>query len=129
MHFSLATNFFAILKHHSLPPGPISSYVPFHHRQCNQIYWTLGNFTKPVATISLPKSPTFLGNFCKGEKIFNVSSEIIFGQLLQTFGDFYLVTLLAGNTTLQEWSSLDKEELLACQITSTFNNKLGCFLK
>ena len=93
MHFSLATNFFAILKHHSLPPGPISSYVPFHHRQCNQIYWTLGNFTKPVATISLPKSPTFLGNFCKGEKIFNVSSEIIFGQLLQTFGDFYLVTL------------------------------------
>ena len=23
------------------------------------IYWTLGNFYKPVATISLPKSPTF----------------------------------------------------------------------
>ena len=93
MHFSLATNFFAILKHHSLPPGPISSYVPFHHRQCNQIYWTLGNFTKPVATISLPKSPTFLGNFCKGEKIFNVSSEIIFGQLLQTIWRF-----LSGHT-------------------------------
>ena len=26
------------------------------------IYWTLGNFSKPLATINLPKSPTFLGN-------------------------------------------------------------------
>ena len=30
------------------------------------IYWTLGNFSKPLATINWPKSPTFLGNFCKG---------------------------------------------------------------
>ena len=28
------------------------------------IYWTYGNFSKPLATINLPKSPTFLGNFC-----------------------------------------------------------------
>ena len=34
------------------------------------IYWTLGNFLKPLAIINLPKSPTFLGNFCKGVKIF-----------------------------------------------------------
>ena len=27
------------------------------------IYWTLGNFLKPLATIILPKSPTFSGNF------------------------------------------------------------------
>ena len=40
-----------------------------------------------------PKSPTFLGKFCRGAKIFNFSSEIIFGELLQTFGNFYLVTL------------------------------------
>ena len=26
-------------------------------------FWTLGNFLKPLATINLPKSPTFLGNF------------------------------------------------------------------
>ena len=26
------------------------------------IYWTLGNFSKPVATISFPKYTTFLGN-------------------------------------------------------------------
>ena len=28
------------------------------------IYWTLGKFLKPLTTISLPESPTFLGNFC-----------------------------------------------------------------
>ena len=27
------------------------------------IYWTLGKFLLPLATINLPKSPTFLGNF------------------------------------------------------------------
>ena len=48
-----------------------------------------------MATISLPKSPTFLGNFCKGVKIFYFYSEIIFGQLLKTFGYFLLVTLEA----------------------------------
>ena len=42
------------------------------------IYWTLGNFLKPLATINLPKSPTFLGIFCKGVKIYHFSSEIIF---------------------------------------------------
>ena len=31
--------------------------------------------------MSLPKYPTFLGNFCKGVKIFHFYTEIIFGQL------------------------------------------------
>ena len=60
------------------------------------IFCTLGKFLKPLATINLPKSPTFLGNFCKGVKSYHFSSEIIFGQLLQTFGDFFLVTLVIG---------------------------------
>ena len=42
----------------------------------------LGQLFKPGATMSLPKSLTFLGNFCKGSKIFNFSSKINFGQLL-----------------------------------------------
>ena len=46
-----------------------------------EIYWTFGIFLKPLATIIVPKSPTFLGNFCKGVKIYYFSSEIIFGQL------------------------------------------------
>ena len=44
------------------------------------IDWPLGNFLKPLATIILPNSPTFLGNFCKGVKIYHFSREIIFGQ-------------------------------------------------
>ena len=44
------------------------------------IYWNLGKFLKPLATIILPKSPTFLVNFCKDVKIYHFSSEIIFGQ-------------------------------------------------
>ena len=45
------------------------------------IYWTLGNFSKPGERISLPKSHTFLGNFVKVSKIFNFTSEIIFGAI------------------------------------------------
>ena len=44
------------------------------------IYWTLGNCLKPLATNNLHKSPTFLGNFCKGVKIYRFSSEIILGN-------------------------------------------------
>ena len=47
-----------------------------------EIYWTLGHFLKPLATNYLLKSPTSLGNFCKGDKIYHFSSEIIFGKLL-----------------------------------------------
>ena len=61
-------------------------------------FCTLGNFFKPLATISLPKSLTFLGNFCKGVNIYHFSSEIIFGQLLQTFGNFLLITLTSTNS-------------------------------
>ena len=53
------------------------------------IYWTWGNFLKPLATFNLPKSPTLLCNFCKGVKNYHFSSEIIFRQLLWTFGNFF----------------------------------------
>ena len=72
----------------------------FHQKQSSKAYlwtvwpdwainWTLGNCLKPLATIYLPTLPTFLGNFCQCVKIFNFSSEIIFGQLLLTFVDFF----------------------------------------
>ena len=68
--------------------------------QCDRI----GRFIELWATfqslwqqLHLPKSLKFLGNFCKGVKIFNFSSEISSGQLLQTFGDFLLVTLLQSS--------------------------------
>ena len=57
------------------------------------IYWSLGNFLKPLATINLPKLPTLFGSYCEGVKIYHFSSKIMLGQLLYTFGDFYLLTL------------------------------------
>ena len=51
---------------------------------------------KAFATINLPKSLTFLGNFCKGVKMYYFSSDIIFGLLLWTLGDYFLVTVLGG---------------------------------
>ena len=53
-----------------------------------------GQLLKPLATTNLPQSHQFLGNFCKVVKIIKFSSETIFGQLIWTFGDFYLVTLI-----------------------------------
>ena len=51
----------------------------------------LGNLLDfgPLATINFPKSPTVLGNFCKDVKIYSFSSDTSFGQLLQTFGNFF----------------------------------------
>ena len=46
------------------------------------IYWTLDNFLKPLTTTILPKPPTFLGNFCKGVKIYYYYS-IILKNILQ----------------------------------------------
>ena len=42
-----------------------------------------GQLLKPLATLTLLKSCTFVGNFCEGAKIYHFSSEIIFGQLLE----------------------------------------------
>ena len=41
------------------------------------IYWSLGNFLKPLATIILPNFSTFLGL-----KIYHFSSEIILGNFI-----------------------------------------------
>ena len=61
--------------------------------QCDQIGWfifcILGNFLNPVATIILPKLPTFLRNFCKHVKMFNFASEIIFGNFYSHLATFY----------------------------------------
>ena len=46
------------------------------------IYWTLGNFLKPLATINLPKSLSFLANFCKGVKIYHFSKGNFYRHLV-----------------------------------------------
>ena len=39
-----------------------------------------GQLFKPCGNNYLPKSPTFLGNFCKGVRIVTLFIDIIFGQ-------------------------------------------------
>ena len=53
------------------------------------IFSTLGNFLKPLATISLPKSLTFLGNFWKGVKIYHFSSESFLGNFYRHLAIFF----------------------------------------
>ena len=67
------------------------------YRQCDQIGQFIGlwaNFQSLWQQLICPNLLPFLGNFCKGVNIIHFSSEIIFGQLLLKFGNFYLVTLL-----------------------------------
>ena len=59
-----------------------------------------GQLLQPLAAINLPKSPTFLGIYCKVVKIYHFSSEIIFRQPLKTFGNFFLVTLLTNTSEM-----------------------------
>ena len=54
-----------------------------------------GQLFKARGNNNLTQIAHILGNFCKGIEIFNFSCEIIFGQLLYTFGDYLLVTLAA----------------------------------
>ena len=77
-------------KYPSIGTNPITKLGNFQTSEAVwpdlAIFWTLGNFLKPLATINLPKFPN---NFCKGVKIYHFGSEIIFRQLLQTFGDVF----------------------------------------
>ena len=85
-----------------------------------------GQLLKPLTTINLPKSPTFLGNFCKGVKIYHFSSEIIFGQLLQTFGNFFWSTVpeLRENR-YKHLAALDLIRISAEKSRTEVNSKLG----
>ena len=66
------------------------------------IYWTLGNFLKPLATIILPKPLTFLGNFCGGVK------SIIF--LVKSFlGNFNKHLAIFSGHTGREWQKSDEK--------------------
>ena len=53
------------------------------------IYRTLGNFSKPLTLINVPKSPTFLGNFWKGGKIFMFLVKSFLGNFNRHLATFY----------------------------------------
>ena len=89
MSLQKATFLFLTSKSYTILP------VPFSIRLCHGVVTrlgylsTLGNFLKTLARINLPKSPTFLCNFCKGVKIFKFSSEIILGKFYRHLATFY----------------------------------------
>ena len=61
-----------------------------------------GQLLKPLATINLPKSSTFLDNFCEGVIIYHFSNEITLRHILQTFGDFFCHTESNQNISSNE---------------------------
>ena len=84
------------------------------------IYWTLGNFSKTLATISLPKTPTFLGNFLE------VSKYLIF--LVKSFlGNFYRhLAIFTGHTDGQPLENTNgkrqsNHSLLGCNRRMSYN--------
>ena len=64
------------------------------------ISWTLCNFLKPLVTINLPKSLHSQAIFVKVTKSIIFLVKSFFGQLLQTFGNFFLVTLTSMQDTI-----------------------------
>ena len=100
-------------KFFSQPPFLPSVYLPVWPDWA--IFCSLGNFLKPLAPINLLKSPTFLGNYCKGVKIYHFSCELIFGQLLLTFANFY-----AGHTVRYPLNLGARFALLTCYSTLDF---------
>ena len=72
------------------------------------IYWNLGNFSKPVAIISLLKSPTFLAIFCEVVQIFNFS-------LISFWATF--IDIFTGHTADQPLSvSSQGTALISCAV-------------
>ena len=53
------------------------------------IYWTLGNFLKPLATINLPQSPPFLGNFWKLSKSIIFLVKLFLGNIYRHLAIFF----------------------------------------
>ena len=80
-----------------------------------------GNFSKPVATISLPKSPTFLGNF------YNVSKSLIFivksflGNFDRHLATFYWSHSLRPLTSVNEALILLWQKKLAFRCAGLIN--------
>ena len=73
--------------------------------QCDQIgrFFNFGQLFKAFGKNYFPQISHILRQFfCKGVRIYRFSSEIIFGQLLSTFGNFFLVTLVVSQYSISQ---------------------------
>ena len=75
------------------------------------ILWA--TFQSPGQQLFCPNHQCILGKFCKGVKIFNFTREILFGQLIKIFGDFFfLITLLSCEIFLRLLHTFRAKELI-----------------
>ena len=80
--------------------------------------------------MNLPQSSPFLGNYCKGVKIIHFSSDTSFGQLLNTFGDFYLVTLVISYDDYCIQNSINlKLQYFESKISTLSSNSFLVFIR
>ena len=63
-----------------------------------------GQLFKPLAALNWPKSSTFLGNFCKGVKIYQSSSEIILGNFDRHLAIFFWSHCRHMSQRLLDWN-------------------------
>ena len=82
------------------------------------IYWTLGNFSKCVATISLPKSLTFLGNFCNGVKIYHF--WLTFIDIWRFFLVALIIPILPSFTYISLYVYIQYVQAFCCKIIACF---------
>ena len=69
------------------------SMLPFSVTRLGKLL-DFGQLLITLATINLPKSPTFLGNFCKGVKIYHFLGKSFLGNFYRHLAIFFLDTLL-----------------------------------
>ena len=82
------------------------------------IYWTLGFFSKPLATINLPQSPT-IDNFCKGVQNLILQVKLLLGTFYRHLAIFYwshwryLMSVLSKGAFTKKLQSI---HVRACQM-------------
>ena len=84
-----------------------------------QLFKALADFTQPIELQKTLKA--------MASKFALVMALPVQDKYQSAFHGVY--TFKGHHLMLQAWSSLDKRESLACQITSPFNKKIGCFGK
>ena len=81
--------------------------------QIGRFFILWATFQSPGQQLFCPNHQCILGKFCKGVKIFNFTREILFGQLIKIFGDFFfLITLLSCEIFLRLLHTFRAKELI-----------------
>ena len=83
------------------------------------IYWTLGNFLKPLLTINLPKSATFLGNFVKVSKSLFFLVKSFIGNFYRHLAAFYWSHCWSVNLRRPKLARFESQNLICTEMRQT----------